>query len=328
MQRTTRFGARRAFTLVELLVVIAIIGILVALLLPAVQAAREAARRMQCGNNLKQISLAVHNYCDTYKVFPSGYIGQPPANCGAVNNGISPNFRGWGWGVFILPFVEQSPLFDQLSPNMKQLVCGIPTGAQNNVAVGNPVLQKTVLSFYVCPSSADPILNYTRLPAAPAVPGEHAKSNYVGISGLDFTGVATPALNLRKAVFVNGALYVSTLNEVTDGTTNTFMFGEKYRKDFDAVKQTFNPGTEYTGGFWIGVAPDTQIANVVMQLGLPPSTFAINGASINAIASRHPGGAQFSLTDGSVRYVSQNADQTTIANMGTYNDGEVSALPD
>jgi prepilin-type N-terminal cleavage/methylation domain-containing protein len=327
MEPAKRFGSRRAFTLVELLVVIAIIGILVSLLLPAVQAAREAARRMQCGNNLKQMSLAVHNYHDTFKVFPPGYMGQPPANCGSVFNGIAPNFRGWGWGVFILPFIEQTALFDQLSPSTKQTVCGIPTGAQAAATVGSAPLQKTTLSFYVCPSAPDFILNMTRQPAAPAAPGEHAKSNYVGISGLDFSGVATPALNSRKAVFVNGALYVSSMGEVTDGTTNTFLFGEKYRRDVDAVKQTFSPG-EYTGGFWLGVAPDTQIANVVMQLGLPPSTFAINGASINAIASKHPGGAQLSLTDGSVRFVSQNADQTTIANMGTYNDGEVNSLPD
>src|SRR4026207_1557814 len=112
---------RRAFTLVELLVVIAIIGILVALLLPAVQAAREAARRMQCGNNLKQIGLALHNYNDTYKVFPSGFMyhGIPTQEC-------------WGWGALILPFVEQAPLHNQIQVSRGTMVSQIlsPTWAQ------------------------------------------------------------------------------------------------------------------------------------------------------------------------------------------------------
>src|SRR5688572_21241712 len=95
----------RGFTLVELLVVIAIIGILVALLLPAVQAAREAARRMSCGNNLKQISLGLHNYHDTYKAFPAGWFDFG----GAANN-----FESWGWSAMLLPFVEQQPLHDQM----------------------------------------------------------------------------------------------------------------------------------------------------------------------------------------------------------------------
>src|SRR5688572_27645245 len=99
----------RGFTLVELLVVIAIIGILVALLLPAVQAAREAARRMQCGNNLKQIGISIHNYHDTYKSFPSGWI------CPSVATGaMAVDQESWGWSSLILPFMEQQALHDQL----------------------------------------------------------------------------------------------------------------------------------------------------------------------------------------------------------------------
>ena len=331
MFRSSHATCRRGFTLVELLVVIAIIGILVSLLLPAVQAAREAARRMQCGNNLKQMSLAVHNYHDTYKVFPPGYLGAPPnLDCAGVNN-TPARRKGWGWAVYILPFVEQSALYNQLDPGPKQTVCGIPTGGQASPSAGSALLQKTVLSFYVCPSSGDFIMNDTRIPAT-GIPGNHAKSNYAGVSGMDFSGVVpVPATGVppptvrRKAVFVDGSLYVSGIRDVTDGTTNTFLIGEKYRRDVDAVRQTFSAG-EYTGAFWVGVAPDTAIAGCIMQLALPPSSFALNGASINAFASKHPGGGQFSLTDGSVRFVSQNADQTTIANMGTYNDAQVTSL--
>ena len=327
MKKLCAPGFRRGFTLVELLVVIAIIGILIALLLPAVQAARESARRTQCNNNLKQMALAVHKYADALYFFPPGYLGQPPADCSALNDGTAPRFRGWGWAVFILPDMEQSGLYEVLNPLDKQTVCGIPTGAQAAPAAGSQALQKSRLSFYICPSSADMDLNDTRLPAAPAAPGSHAKSNYVGVSGMDFSGVVTVARPTagRKGIFVNGVLYKTAFRDVLDGTSSTFLVGEKYRRDLDAVRQTFSPG-EYTGGFWVGVAPDTQIANTVMQLALPPSTFAINGASINAFASRHPGGAQFALTDGSVRYVSQNASQKMIADMGTFNDGEVIRL--
>jgi prepilin-type N-terminal cleavage/methylation domain-containing protein/prepilin-type processing-associated H-X9-DG protein len=315
---------RRGFTLVELLVVIAIIGILIALLLPAVQAAREAARRTQCVNNLKQMALGIHTYADVWRVFPPGYLGQPPANCSTVNNGTAAQPRGWGWGALILPYIEQVTLYNGLAPTSRQTVCGIPTGAQANPAVGSEALQKTRLAVYICPSAVDMDLNDTRLPAAPAAPGSHAKSNYVGVSGMDFSGVA--ATTGRKGIFVNGMLHKTALRDVRDGTSSTFLVGEKYRRDLDGVKQTFSPG-EYTGGFWLGVAPDTQIANSVMQLALPPSTFAINGASINAFASRHPGGAQFALTDGSVRFISENANQETIADMGTMNDGKATQLP-
>jgi prepilin-type N-terminal cleavage/methylation domain-containing protein len=322
--RLRRHGSRIGFTLVELLVVIAIIGILVGLLLPAVQAAREAARRMSCSNNLKQIVLASHVYHDAVRKFPPGYLGIPPnGQCSALNN-VPARAQGWGWGTFLLPQIEQGNLYNQLSPGPKQIVCGNPTGAAASPNVGSAALQKTKISAYICPSAPDEDLNYTRQPAT-GVPGTQAKSNYVGVSGLDFSGVH--AATGRKGMFGDGLVYIASINVVTDGTSNTIMFGEKYRRDVDANLQTFSPG-EYTGGIWLGVAPDTFPAGAVMQLGLPPSSFSINGASINAIASKHTGGAQFALTDGSVRFISQNADQKTIADMGTNNDGQVVNQPE
>jgi len=121
----------RGFTLVELLVVIAIIGILVALLLPAIQAAREAARRTQCNNNLKQLALALHDYHDTYKVFASGYIPQ----------------TGWGWGTFILPFIEEQALYDQIDPNKR--IFGTNGTSNPN---GTVRLATTELDAFRCPS--------------------------------------------------------------------------------------------------------------------------------------------------------------------------------
>src|SRR5512134_1594864 len=113
--RTRKPNSHRAFTFVELLVVIAIIGILVSLLLPAVQAAREAARRMQCGNNLKQLGLGLHNYESTYKTLPSGWIASPGFTHTSATTGTGIDGQAnWGWPAFILPFIEQRTLHDGL----------------------------------------------------------------------------------------------------------------------------------------------------------------------------------------------------------------------
>src|SRR3954447_24995498 len=156
---------RTGFTLIELLVVIAIIAILIALLLPAVQQAREAARRTQCRNNLKQMGLAMHNYHDVFNCFPPGYLGYPAAagqDCSAVRN-TAPFAQGWGWGTYLLPYLDQAPLYNSLNPGQKQAVCDNASGPALNA--GNPVLQRQLLPVYVCPSAADPDMNPTRDPS-------------------------------------------------------------------------------------------------------------------------------------------------------------------
>src|SRR5437867_8683736 len=144
----------RGFTLVELLVVIAIIGVLVALLLPAVQAAREAARRQSCLNNLKQIALACHNYHDTWQKLPAGAEG-----------GVSTNVDdGFGWGLAILPFIEQKALFEQINPNGQGGALGAYQRANNRPIPGG----ETSLKVYRCPSSQLPkvVPPLWRLPGA------------------------------------------------------------------------------------------------------------------------------------------------------------------
>ena len=325
---------QRAFTLVELLVVIAIIGILIALLLPAVQAAREAARRSQCLNNLKQIGVALHNYHDTHKCFPPGYQGDPrnnPSGCGTVDcPGTATTGLGWGWGVFILPYQEQQALYDQLWVNGGQAVCDHPTGAQATLAFSGgrdqPALQRTILSAYSCPSAVDPDLNYGREWASNNFYG---KSNYKGVCGVDWNGVSTTSghSGIFRNIYVNGC---ARMRDVLDGSTNALAVGETFnnRQFIPSPDTPILPSfAAYYGGLWLGIASDTRAAGCVGQLAPAPSTYAVNGNSINAFGSLHPGGAQFCLADGSCRFISENADQDTIAALGTINDGEVAQVP-
>ena len=320
---------RRGFTLVELLVVIAIIGILIALLLPAVQAAREAARRSQCLNNLKQIGIALHNYHDVHKSFPPGYQGDPqnnPAGCGTVNcPGTDTAGLGWGWAVFILPFQEQEALYDELWVTRGQVVCDHPTGAQATLATSGgrdqPALQRTILSAYICPSATDPDLNFGR-----EADNYYGKSNYKGVCGVDWHGrnTTTGYSGIFRNIYRYGC---ARMRDVLDGTTNALAIGEAFCNRTtagDAINPAF---AAYYGANWIGIAPDTRAAGCVGQLAPAPSSYAVNGNSVNAFGSLHPGGGQFCLADGSCRFISENADQDLIAALGTIDDGNVAQVP-
>jgi len=271
----------------------------------------------------------MHNYHDTYNCFPPGYLGQPGANggdCSTLNN-VVPRSQGWGWAVYMLPYFDQANLYNALGVNNKQTVCDIPSGAAANIAVGDPALARTKLVSLICPSATDPDLNPTRR-TTPGAPSLHGKSNYRGVAGTDFSGRnATTGL---KGVFVDVTrVGVIRMRDHTDGSSNSVAIGECYRRDVDADQATFNvaPTTgEYTGGHWIGVPPDTAISAVVGQLA-PTGSFALNGASINAFASPHVGGGHFLLTDGSARFISQNASQALISQLGTINDGNVTEMP-
>jgi prepilin-type N-terminal cleavage/methylation domain-containing protein len=175
--RSTAPAPRRGFTLVELLAVIAIIGVLVALLLPAIQAAREAARRMQCGNNLKQIGLGLQNYHDTYQAFPFAWMID-------LSKGLGPGMNAQVWGVRILPFIEQQPLkdqYDDMYPAFDQLAVLPPVQ-------GNLQVIRTILPVYLCPSAAgDPASRvYTAdlNPAGYPLTWRAAPSDYCATTGV------------------------------------------------------------------------------------------------------------------------------------------------
>ena len=332
---------RSGFTLIELLVVIAIIAILIALLLPAVQQAREAARRTQCRNNLKQIGLALHNYESSFGCLPPGYLGTT-ANCAMIRNRVFPDpapppapapsnvAQGWGWGTFILPFIDQANPYNAMNVGTHQIVCSPPVPPTDNPAVGNPLSTRYVISSFSCPSATDPELFY---PVNGNTAGLHAKSNYVAVCGVDFTGTlpANHTLDATKytagyrGAFGDGSRYAPVkIRDVTDGTSNVFLIGEAYRKDNDSNYANWITGVggERRPGRWFGMAADDQTACVVRQLQ-GTGSFAVNGASFNAFASVHEGGAFFLLSDGSVRFISENGDQMTISRLGTINDSQV-----
>ena len=290
-------ASRLAFTLVELLVVIAIIGVLVALLLPAVQAAREAARRTQCANNLKQLSLAVHNYHDTFLVFPPQML-----------NISTNNDRRWGWGAVTLPFAEQSALHDQLRPNGGGQI-PVATTLYSGVAL---LRQKVALHSCPSDSASFPINQFHPSVAASNNPDNwYAKSNYV----------CNQQVMKYRAGFEGECFRIAT---VTDGTTNTLLIGER--------RLNVPAHIRYPGAIVWGTAQGTGDSANVFHAAHPINTrsncndFDADGNDTTrtrfAASSAHPGGAQFAMTDGSVRFVSQNiplnpaATARAMANMG------------
>lgn len=303
MGKTQRTG----FTLVELLVVIAIIGILVGLLLPAVQAAREAARRMQCSNNLKQLALACHNYESAHRKFPMAFApAVAPYNTDASNN----NQESWGWGALILPFIEQGNLHASLGVNdysLKALIANENPNILNTVA--RPVLESG-LSAFQCPSDS--------VSEAQVVQERHfgggvgtniagwgnwlpGRSNYMCSRG---TRDNPQRVNDTHGMFMeNGAI---AHGGITDGTSNTILIGErdsKYGRGGTWVG-TRNPRGAFARGIYYVTAnsrPKLNITDPPVGWNASPALAAQAG-----FGSLHTGGAVFSYADGSVHFISQN----------------------
>ncbi len=321
---------RRGFTLVELLVVIAIIGILVALLLPAVQSAREAARRMQCSNNCKQIGLAIHNYHDTYKALPMAWYLD-----------ITPRpFNGESWAMSILPFLEQQPLYDRYDHSVL---------AADQLSPANVAVIQTPLSVFVCPSAPGGVNRAYTFDANPAnlpfTATDVAPSDYIATTGV-LGAFANIAYNGNAGGSRGGALKVigpfggnqgSRLADIIDGTTNTFLIGE--RTGGNQVWTKSEVHTQATaaligleGGGWGDLLNGEHWLGGTLQSGLPwppqDGPCAINCTSARGYGfhSFHPGGAQFVMGDASVQFMSTTVDPLAIAGRITTQKGEI--LPD
>jgi prepilin-type N-terminal cleavage/methylation domain-containing protein/prepilin-type processing-associated H-X9-DG protein len=369
---------KRGFTLIELLVVIAIIAVLISLLLPAVQSAREAARRVQCVNNLKQLGLALHNYISATGALPPGTVstyGYSVFGTVAVPPGALSNWLSWSAQAMLLPYIEQGPLYN--AANFK-LNCCYDSSVSDG---GNSTVYSTRIAGFLCPSDA--------------VAGQQNINSYFGSIGT--STIEAPADGNTTGVFrvLNSATSCSsvTLAAITDGTSNTIAFGEGLVGDYSKTNNYRGNGmsgaTDPTGGiitstiagnnaesdpknvllalqscntFWRSSALATcsgysacdpvgmkQYDGKIWALGergitlfntiVPPNSkqypwrscrldascpsCAPESSSFVNASSNHPGGCNFALVDGSVRFIKDSVNMLTYESLGTRAGGEV-----
>lgn len=287
-----KLQAKRGFTLIELLVVIAIIAILIALLLPAVQQAREAARRSQCKNNMKQLGLAMHNYHDVYNMFPI------TSSIAGVGNNMDRE-NAWPYGMRILPYIDQAPLFNQIGVGETLTVPNDAAnmGNQSDYTTANPgtieKLLTTQIPVYMCPSAnGDGVNQYQRN-----------------------LGTMMYAMTSRTALYPSAGPYGVTISDFLDGTSNTILMGEKALMSAPFVS---------IGASWASHrVPGTSRIGIVHHISPMNTPFDGSHDATNliylentpalvtraVIASSHPGGAHILLADGSVRFLSENIEE-------------------
>ena len=311
---------RRGFTLVELLVVIAIIGVMVGLLLPAVQAAREAARRMQCGNNLKQLTLGLHNYESSYKTLPPSRI----------TTGESRH----GWASFMLPFIEQAAVYDIYDFNVRW------HNAINFPATSSP------LATWVCPSTpstrmippaAAQALHVT-VPPGGFGPADYSSTNEIRRSFYEANGLPLPPGILRGMPGAMDRNRPTKLADIIDGLSNTLMLAERCgRPEIYWARKRASGVVVADGWGWAdfdnisgsvnGASMDGTLLNSTSSSAPYATTIngpcAINCTNNSEYYSFHPGGIQISLSDGSVRFLSNTASAETIAALVTRANGEI-----
>jgi len=287
---------RTAFTLIELLVVIAIIAVLIALLLPAVQQAREAARRTQCRNNMHQIGLALHNYHDTHSCFPPGNV---IGSAGWADPGSQHS-----WMTQILPFLDEAALYNSYNFSRPSVV--VNNGAGDEV---NRTVRCTKLGQFCCPSDA---LTRPSSINAPCVsqPTAHAPCSYVGCAGPN-PNYGLPALAGQGFFGLNSHV---RLRDIRDGSSQTFAAGEcRYGL-------SNNAGPCWTvGKLGSNQAYSMKLTSVPLNPGPNGGTYAI----IRGFSSRHEGGAFFVFADGAVRFISENMDFATYQALSTVANNEI-----
>jgi prepilin-type N-terminal cleavage/methylation domain-containing protein/prepilin-type processing-associated H-X9-DG protein len=306
-----RRPVRRGFTLIELLVVIAIIGVLIALLLPAVQAAREAARRAQCANNLRQLGLAAHNFYTAFDSFPT--------------NESSPVRY---WGAQLLPYFEQGNLFDAYNHEERFSTMG------NSTAVQFP------LSVFLCPSTPEsPLMNPFFPATIPAElrgtldPWPAAAADYAAGAGINSNLWAPPAVLPGPRPNTDGVFQGNSnsgrrkIQEIRDGTSNTAMFLESAGRPLMYRGRLPVPNAGTTAATSVLVCGWAE-GNVFVAWGYDGNGAAKGSCMVNcsnrfAVYSFHPGGAHLGMADGSVRFVKETIDAATFAALMTRAGGEI-----
>jgi prepilin-type N-terminal cleavage/methylation domain-containing protein/prepilin-type processing-associated H-X9-DG protein len=296
------------FTLVELLVVIAIIGILIALLLPAVQAAREAARRMQCTNHLKQWGLAMHNYEIANKVLPYPNSRLGGSSCGA----LAPATQRISYPPRIWPYIEQQPLYDKY--NFSQ-----PFHHLGTVGTGNEALMLVQVPVYFCPSDRQGFW----LPPADAY--SRSRGNFVlNWGAADFCQNTTTYPNYRQSPF--GPARSAKFAEITDGLSNTMLMSEvlqaKSDGDFDFRGDILNDDRTCAQYMTLNTPNSGVDQNSCVDLVKPAPCLVVSSPRQAAARSRHPGGVNVAMGDGSVHFISDSISLSTWQSLGSMSGGE------
>jgi prepilin-type N-terminal cleavage/methylation domain-containing protein/prepilin-type processing-associated H-X9-DG protein len=301
--------SRRGFTLVELLVVIAIIGILIALLLPAVQAAREAARRATCTSNLKQIGLALHNYHGSHGVFPPGSLvhgGGATRRCGTGRE----EKYGAAWGALILPYLEQSAIYQNFDFRR----------GWDNMTNGALDAGGATIVTYLCPSDPQGEPRCTASSAITHPTGNGGKddlgrTNYAGVA--DHRDWTCNDERVMPRWDGSGILYGFSINgvrDILDGSSNTLFVGET----------TGGAAGSFACQMWANANLQDTGSGINAATSIPGGNTSSNPAwRYVGFSSYHPGGANFALADGAVRFLSENIDSGTLDDLTTRAGGEV-----
>ena len=320
---------RIGFTLIELLVVIAIIAILVALLLPAVQQAREAARRTQCKNNLKQIGLALHNYHDTFQTLPFGTNGA--GHMGLRPGATVKNTTGW---VLLLPYFEQATLYSTINHNTAMGVWnpgGGTLAGGTTIDPNNAKASGVKLTALLCPSDAGPQTYASGDGTYGCAPGVAAyRSNY-GFSvqyghAWDSGNGYFWSSEARDTRAMFGASSNCNFRDVTDGLSNTVAIAETTLDVYDGVTASWACAQHVGMGVQFSNPPAGTINNWYCCAWQTPVNQHFKSGRLGewgSVGSVHTGGMQALLGDGAVIFVSENIDATTRQNLGYISDGKV-----